>query len=106
MAALEGAGAPLLAVVGMSAIVPGSIADSTQAIDVPVFIGVGEFDIASAPHRIAAEFGASMDVTLFGLTGAGHNHNVADGRVRLWDRMLAWADSLPPARGALEEATA
>jgi pimeloyl-ACP methyl ester carboxylesterase len=104
MAALEGAGAPLLALVGMSAIVPGSIADSTQAIDVPVFIGTGELDIASAPHLIAAELLASRDVTLFVLAGAGHNHNVADGRVELWDRMLAWADSLLPTR-AVEEAT-
>ncbi len=93
-AALAEAGAPLLGLIGMSSIIPGSVSDSTSAIDVPVFIGVGEHDIAAAPQAIAAEFTSSPDLTLFRLEGSGHNHNVSDHRHRLWDRLVAWADSL------------
>jgi pimeloyl-ACP methyl ester carboxylesterase len=101
--ALGEATAPLLGLVGLTAIVPGSVGDSMGRIDVPVFVGIGEHDIASSPHAIAAELPASMDLTLFGLAGAGHNHNVAEGRARLWDRMLAWSNSLSPAVVSLEE---
>jgi pimeloyl-ACP methyl ester carboxylesterase len=94
LAALAGAGAPLLGLVGMSSIIPGSVCDSTSAIDVPVFIGVGEHDIAATPQAIATEFASSTDLTLFRLEGSGHNHNVSDQRHRLWDRLVAWSDSL------------
>jgi pimeloyl-ACP methyl ester carboxylesterase len=103
MAALDEAVAPLLSVVGLTAIIPGSVADSSASIDVPVFIGIGEHDIASKPQTVAAEFTSSRDLTLFELPGAGHNHNVADGRAALWDRMLAWSESLDRASVIIEE---
>jgi alpha-beta hydrolase superfamily lysophospholipase len=90
--ALVDARAPLLAVAGYAAMVPGSARDATARIRVPVFLGVGEHDIASGHHAIPAEFPASRDITLFILEGAGHNHNVAPGRERLWDRIAGWAD--------------
>jgi pimeloyl-ACP methyl ester carboxylesterase len=74
--------------------VPGSARDASARIDVPVFIGVGERDIAVGHHAIPAEFPASRDVTLSVLPGAGHNHNVEPGRERLWSRIARWADGL------------
>ena len=92
--ALLAARAPLLAVLGYASMVPGSAGHAAARIDVPVFIGVGERDIAVGHHAIPAEFPASSDVTLFVLANAGHNHNVEPGRERLWSRIIGWAGIL------------
>ena len=92
--ALVDARSPLLAVVGYAAMVPGSAGPAAGHIDVPVFVGVGEHDIAVEHHAIPAEFPASRDITLFVLQGAGHNQNVEAGRGQLWARMTDWADDL------------
>jgi alpha-beta hydrolase superfamily lysophospholipase len=92
--ALSAAGAPLLAVVGHASMIPGSASRAAAAVDVPVFLGVGEHDIATSHHLIPAQFPASPDVTLYVLPGAGHNHNVEPGREELWDRVTRWAGQL------------
>ena len=92
--ALSAAGAPLLAVVGHASMIPGSASRAAAAVDVPVFLGVGEHDIATGHHLIPAQFPASPDVTLYVLPGAGHNHNVEPGREELWDRVTRWAGQL------------
>ena len=86
----------LLALVGLSSMVPGSIDRRLATIDVPVFIGVGSADIGGPAHAIPASFPCSPDVTLYVLANAGHNHNVAPNRRDLWDRMIAWTRQLPP----------
>jgi alpha-beta hydrolase superfamily lysophospholipase len=98
--ALVDARSPLLAVVGYAAMVPGSAGQAAARIDVPVFVGVGEHDIAVDHHAIPAEFPASHDVTLFVLQGAGHNQNVEVGREQLWARMTDWAGDLARQRAA------
>ena len=90
----------LLAVVGLTSMIPGSIAREMAAVDVPVFLGLGEHDIAGDPHGIPALFTACRDLTLFVLPGTGHNHNVAPDREVLWDRLALWA------RGQAKPATA
>jgi pimeloyl-ACP methyl ester carboxylesterase len=89
-------GSSLLALVGLSSLVPGSIDRKLATIDVPVFIGVGSADIGGPAHEIPASFPASPDVTLYVLANAGHNQNVAPNRCDLWDRMIAWTRQLPP----------
>jgi pimeloyl-ACP methyl ester carboxylesterase len=84
----------LLAVVGLTSMIPGSVAREMAVIDVPVFLGLGEHDIAGDPHGVPAFFGACRDLTLFVLPGAGHNHNVAPQREVLWDRLASWAEQL------------
>jgi hypothetical protein len=91
---LAGARAPLLAVVGCAAMVPGSAGEAAARVNVPIFIGVGEHDIAVDHHAIPAEFPASGDITLFVLQDAGHNHNVEPGREQLWARIISWAGGL------------
>ncbi|HZP30275.1 MAG TPA: alpha/beta fold hydrolase [Acidimicrobiia bacterium] len=81
----------LIAVCGLSSMIPGNADEELAAVDVPVFIGVGTGDITGDPFRIPASFRNSRDVTLFVLDGAGHNHNAAPTRERLWDRLAAWA---------------
>jgi alpha-beta hydrolase superfamily lysophospholipase len=89
--ALVDARAPLLAIIGHACLIPGTAARAAASITVPLFLGVGEHDIATEHHTIPASFPASRDVTLFVLDGAGHNHNVEAGRARLWERVTDWA---------------
>jgi pimeloyl-ACP methyl ester carboxylesterase len=84
----------LLAVVGLASMIPGSVAEEMAAVDVPVFLGLGEHDIAGDPHGIPAFFTGSRDVSLFVLPGTGHNHNVAPDREVLWNRLATWARQL------------
>ena len=91
LAAITASGASLLVQPGLLSMIPGASATEQAAIDVPLFVGVGEHDITFGdPRAIPAEFPACDDVTLFVLRGAGHNHNVAPPRQVLWDRLAAW----------------
>ena len=92
--ALAEARSRLLAVAGYASLIPRSAARESARIEVPVFLGVGEHDIAAGHHAIPAEFPTSRDVTLFVLAGAGHNHNVEAGREELWARIADWAGDL------------
>lgn len=92
--ALAAARGPLLAVAGHASMIPGSAKRAAAAIDVPVFLGVGEHDIATSHHLIPNEFPASDDITLYVLPGAGHNQNVEPRREELWERVTSWADQL------------
>jgi pimeloyl-ACP methyl ester carboxylesterase len=82
----------LLALAGLTSMVPGSTAPALASIDVPVFFGVGEHDITGDARVLPGEVPASSDVTLFVLAGSGHNHNIADNRQQLWDRVARWID--------------
>ena len=90
-AALVACRTPLLALVGLSSMIPGASAPVLAQIDVPVFVAHGSRDIAGPIHALPALFPASHDITLFTLDDAGHNHNVAPTRQRLWDRLGLWA---------------
>ena len=104
--ALVDARSKLLAVVGYAAMIPRSGSTAAAAIDVPVFIGVGEKDLAVRHHEIPAEFPASRDVTLFVLDGAGHNHNVEPNRADLWARVLGWGRAVTSRADTSVDATA
>jgi pimeloyl-ACP methyl ester carboxylesterase len=85
----------LLAMVGMSAIIPGSIGPELNQIDVPTIVAFGERDIAGNISALPGQLPACRDLTLFVLAGSGHNHNVAPSRIILWDRLLQWAQAGP-----------
>jgi pimeloyl-ACP methyl ester carboxylesterase len=78
--------------------IPGSAALCVSAITVPVFLGIGDRDIARQPRHIPADFANSADLTVYVIPNAGHNHNVEPTRALLWDRLAAWAFSLKPQR--------
>jgi hypothetical protein len=94
-AALVACRTPLLALVGLTSMIPGSAAPVLAKVDVPVFVAHGSRDIAGSLHAVPDLFPASPDVTLYGLDDAGHNHNVAPTRERLWDRLGRWVRGLP-----------
>jgi pimeloyl-ACP methyl ester carboxylesterase len=84
----------LLGVVGLTSMIPGSVDAEMAAVNVPVFLGIGEHDIAGDPHVIPSCFTGCNDFTLFVLPGTGHNHNVAPERELLWERFVVWARSI------------
>ncbi|HEY2564364.1 MAG TPA: alpha/beta hydrolase [Acidimicrobiales bacterium] len=87
----------LLGLVGLSSLVPGSIQPELNQIDVPTFIAVGEHDIAGPASALPGQLPACHDLTLKTLSGVGHNHNVTESRLELWDRLERWVRSLLPA---------
>ncbi len=89
-AAIGASGSALLNLCGLTSMIPGASTPALEAIDVPVFLGVGEFDITGDAHQIPAQFPTSRDITLFVCPGSGHNHNVAPTRGELWDRLVVW----------------
>jgi alpha-beta hydrolase superfamily lysophospholipase len=91
VAAIAACGSSLLTQCGLLSMIPGASGPALEAVDVPVFVGVGEHDITTGdPRLVPAELPGSDDLTLFVLRGAGHNHNVAPTRARLWDRLATW----------------
>jgi pimeloyl-ACP methyl ester carboxylesterase len=98
-AALVAARSHMLAVLGLSSMIPGSLRPDVERVDVPVFVGVGEHDIAGPPHRVPASFTGCGDVTLYVLGGAGHNSNVHADREVLWDRIVRWLRTTVDTRG-------
>jgi hypothetical protein len=84
----------LLALLGLTSMIPGASAPELGAIDVPVFLGVGDGDITGPPERIPGDLPRAGDVTLFVLGGSGHAHNVAARRAELWDALADWAGGL------------
>ena len=89
-AAIGASGSFLLNLCGLTSMIPGASRPELEAVDVPVFLGVGEFDITGDPHHIPVQFPASRDITLFVCPGAGHNANVAPTRELLWERLFVW----------------
>jgi pimeloyl-ACP methyl ester carboxylesterase len=92
--ALESASSRLLALVGMTAIMPGAVQPQLDEISNPVFAALGEEDLAGTLDVLPAQFPVCNDLTLFELKQAGHNHNVAPTRAQLWQRLLGWAPSV------------
>jgi len=69
---------------------PGYIKAEAAKVDVPVFVGVGERDVAPEPHRESAAYPRSPDVSLFICERMAHMHNFASTRHKLWDRLAEW----------------
>ena len=96
VAAITAAGGNLLNVCGLTSMIPGASRPQLDALDVPAFLGVGEYDITGPSHAIPQQFPRCGDLTLYVCPHMGHNHNVAPTRTLLWDRLLRWLQTLPP----------
>jgi pimeloyl-ACP methyl ester carboxylesterase len=94
--ALGAASSRLLALVGMTAIMPGSVQPELDELRVPIFAALGEYDLGGTLDVLPSQLPACRDLTLFLLEGAGHSHNVAVSRRLLWDRVARWAASTAP----------
>jgi pimeloyl-ACP methyl ester carboxylesterase len=84
----------LLALVGMMALIPGSMKPELDRIDVPTLVAFGEHDIAGDIGALPAQLPECTDLTLITLKNAGHNHNYYDCRFHLWSRLIGWGSAL------------
>jgi pimeloyl-ACP methyl ester carboxylesterase len=92
VAALKAARDVLLAVPGLQSMIPGSIAPQSAKIDVPVFLGLGDQDIAGPTHAIPATFPGSRDISLLVLPETGHCQFIFPSRTALFDRIRLWSE--------------
>lgn len=84
----------LLALVGMMALIPGSMKPELERIKVPTLVAMGDRDIAGSVAALPVQLPECRDLTLLILPNTGHNHNRYDSRFRLWTRLLGWTDGL------------
>lgn len=91
--ALKVALAPMLPLPAMLAMLPGNVAQEAARIEVPVFIGAGEFDLIGDAKAVPASFPASRALTLHILREAGHSHFLFPARRALFDALADWAQS-------------
>lgn len=91
-AALQASATNLLAVGGLTSMVPGGYAPAAEKIDVPVLMVFGDHDLHDDRHT-AAELPLVRDLETFRLDDAWHCHFVANTRERLWERVALWLDA-------------
>jgi pimeloyl-ACP methyl ester carboxylesterase len=96
----------LLALAATLAIIPGNIAPECAAIDVPLFLALGDLDFCGPPHDIPASFPKSPDVTLLVLPETGHTHFIFPSRMKLFQRFCDWARMAVAARPEVQSVAA
>ena len=90
--ALDAVNTRTLGVGGLLSMIPGSAGPEMQSIDVPVFLGVGDRDIAGPPQRIPATLPRAPYLSLAVLPRTGHNHFVYPSRALLLRLVANWLD--------------
>lgn len=83
-------GEPLLPVGAAHSMLPDNVASEAAAIDVPVYLALGERDMAGPPHEAPAAFKASREVALQVLDSTGHAHFLFAARRRLFEHLAIW----------------
>ena len=91
---LVAASSSLLALCGLTSMIPGSSNQALASIQVPVFVGLGEKDIAGDIAEVEALLSTAPSVETFVLPGAGHNHSISKNRTGLWDALGTWVLAL------------
>ena len=92
--ALQSARTELLITAGLFSMIPGSSAPECARLDIPIFLAVGDQDIAGPPHEIPASFPAAPDVTLLVLPATGHCHFLFASRRHLFARASDWLETV------------
>lgn len=77
-------------VLSMQSITEGIVRDDAAAIEVPVYINLGERDVSPDPHAEPGFYRASKDITLHILPRSGHCQNFAETRIEMFDRIDRW----------------
>ncbi|MGH8458570.1 MAG: alpha/beta hydrolase [Nevskiales bacterium] len=88
----------LLPVPAFMSMLPGNVAPEAAQIDVPVFLGLGELDIAGPPQDIPAAFPASPEVSLHIWPATGHSHFLFPARSELFEQIAEWAEKVTASR--------
>lgn len=84
----------LLPVPAYQSMFPGNVAPEAAQIDVPVFVGLGELDMAGPPLDAPKAFTNSPAVEFLLLPQAGHSHFIFPARTQLFDALARWAGAL------------
>ncbi len=92
--ALKIANDVLLPVPAMMSMFPGNIAPECAAVEVPVYLGIGERDMVGKPEDVPASFPASRNVKLQVLPQTGHSHFLFPARDQLFDGLAEWIDDI------------
>jgi len=92
---------PLLPLPAYHSMLPGNVASDAAKIDVPVFLAVGDRDMAGPPQQIPAAFTASADIELQVLPETGHAHFLFAARHQLFDRLAVWTRYVTAPRAEL-----
>ena len=85
---------PRLPLPAVEAMLPGKVSLEAACTCVPIFLGVGEHDIAGPAHQLPVAFPASKEITLHVVESAGHSMFPFPSRHRLFTRIASWAKSL------------
>lgn len=93
-AVIRPAAEPLLPVPAFLSMLPGNVAPEAAQVDVPVFLGVGELDIAGPPQDIPAAFAASPQVSLHIWPATGHSHFLFASRTQQFETLAAWINQV------------
>jgi pimeloyl-ACP methyl ester carboxylesterase len=96
--ALKTARDNLLVVSGLQSMIPGSVTDELARIDIPVFLGLGDNDIAGPPQDIPASLPNSCDITLLVLPDTGHCQFIFASRHQLFERLASWSRGVATAQ--------
>lgn len=83
----------LIAMAGLLTMIPGGYARYAEGVDVPVFVAYGDHDLGRANHA-PPTLPNAPEVLAYTLQDSWHCHNMANSRVRLWDRTLRWLKSV------------
>ena len=89
--AIKAARDKMLPVTAFMSMLPGNVAPEAAQIEVPLFLALGERDIAGPPHQIPAAFTKSRDLSLHILPETGHSHFLFPARTGLFNRLGGWA---------------
>lgn len=84
----------MLPVPAFLSMLPGNVAPEAAQIKVPVYLGLGELDIAGPTEQIPASFPASPDVGLHIWPATGHSHFLFPARASVFEQIAAWASSV------------
>lgn len=90
---VESARDRMLAMGGLMSMIPGALRQEAAAVNVPLFLGFGDRDILSPPHRAVANFTGAADITFAMLPDTGHMHFGFPTAPLLFRRIVAWARS-------------
>ncbi|HEX5120521.1 MAG TPA: hypothetical protein VFW65_35530 [Pseudonocardiaceae bacterium] len=73
---------------------PRFVASWAERVDVPVFLGFGERDVAADPLAEPTVYAASPRVEVGRFERVAHLHNFGPGRERVWDRLVRFYDDV------------
>ena len=92
--AFEGQAVPLLPTCGLASMMPHSAGHQAASVDVPVFLCLGDEDLAVDRYGAIGLYRSSPDATVYLLEASGHCHNQASSRAQLWERTVGWIDEI------------